>query len=299
MNFDLGNSENLRKSLLSRAGYLVFGFVVLLNIAYNCLTEVGLNWQTLLSLSTDCLLYLGSVYVTFCAMADTARRDARTKDAYTRAQERSRRVTEAAKPFRRLLCGYIAAYTAQDLQQRQKMHLEVAGLSYDDYRTRLCRLSRRELCDCCLPRAEQKAIQTANRQRPLRLGADLLLSTGETRHRKSILTSPARLLAGRYTAALLPTTVFGLFSAQVIFAVQTNCDLRAVFVQSLLRIGLLSWTALRGYAVGERTILCDSVTFLEEKADFLEEFIEWATAQNGAAKNKATACLAPQAEGEA
>ena len=123
-------------------------------------------------------------------------------------------------------------------------------------------------------------MHAAARLRPLRCGGEILLPTDAPRHRREILLSPGRQLARRYTAALLPTTVFSLFSAQIVFAVQSNCDPRTVFVQCLLRIGLLSWTALRGYAVGERTVLCDSVTYLEEKADFLEAFAQW-IAENG------------------
>jgi len=301
MDFSLGQTEKLRRSLLSRAGYLVFAFVVILNVAFNALTEVTVSWQSILRLSTDCLLYLGSVYVTFCAMADTARRDTRGKAAYTEAVERCRRRAEEAKPFRRLMPGYLASYTAGELRERQRTCLETAGLSYDDYRDRLSHMTMRRLKALGLTRAQRRAVLRAARLRPLRCGGDVLLPTDAPHHRREILLSPGRQLARRYTAALLPTTVFSLFSAQIIFAVQSQCDLRTVFVQCLLRIGLLSWTALRGYAVGERTVLCDSVTYLEEKADLLEAFVQW-TAENGAgdaadapAAHKPANAMAPEA----
>lgn len=275
MDFSLGPTEKLRRSLLSRAGYLVFAFVVILNVAFNALTEVNISWQSFLRLSTDCLLYLGSVYVTFCAMADTARRDARNKSAYTEARERCRRRAEEAKPHRRFLSGYLAARISEERIERQRSCLEAAGLCYDDFSRRYARMTWRELKASGLTRPQRRAVRAAARSRPMRYGGDILLPTEAPRHRREILLSPGRQLARRYTAALLPTTIFSLFSAQIIFAVQSNCDPKTVFVQCLLRVGLLSWTALRGYAVGERTILCDSVAYLEEKADLLEAFLQW------------------------
>lgn len=297
MDFSLGQTEKLRRSLLSRAGYFVFAFVIFLNVACNALTEVNISWQSFLRLSTDCLLYLGSVYITFCAMADTARRDARGKAAYTEAKDRCRRRAEEAKPYRRLLPGYLAAYTAEELRERQKSCLETAGLCYDDFRLHYAHMTARERKAAGLTRTQRRAVHAAARLRPLRCGGDILLPTDAPHHRREILLSPGRQLARRYTAALLPTTVFSLFSAQIVFAVQSNCDPRTVFVQCLLRIGLLSWTALRGYAVGERTVLCDSVAYLEEKADFLEAFAQW-IAENSD-KAEVTAGAWPPCDGKA
>ena len=72
------------------------------------------------------------------------------------------------------------------------------------------------------------------------------------------------------------SALFALFSAQIVFAAEGQSDLRIVLVASLLRIGLLAFTALRGYMVGERTILCDTVGYLDAKSDFLDSFSTWA-----------------------
>ena len=100
MDFSLGQTEKLRRSLLSRAGYFVFAFVIFLNVACNALTEVNISWQSFLRLSTDCLLYLGSVYITFCAMADTARRDAALSRLYPTPKKLTSRSGPALSPLK-------------------------------------------------------------------------------------------------------------------------------------------------------------------------------------------------------
>ncbi|MBO5788883.1 MAG: hypothetical protein J6R42_02940 [Clostridia bacterium] len=267
--------ETAKQSLLSKAGYIVFAFVVLLNIAYRCLTEVGLNWHAVLALSCDGLLYLLSVYVTFYAMADTARRDAKQRKQYEDALSQSQKAVEKAKPYRAHLLTYIAEYVKNDVLSRKKAHLDVAGIPYDDYQNRYARMSKRALKKAGLTPWERKSIYRANKVKPQQITRESLLCYVESQPHQNPLLSPKRLMSRRYSKALLPTTIFALFSAQIVFEAQMGGDIKRIFVESLLRVGLLSWTALRGYATGEKTIELDSIAYLVAKTDFLEEFVLW------------------------
>ncbi|MBP5209602.1 MAG: hypothetical protein J6125_01955, partial [Clostridia bacterium] len=91
---------------------------------------------------------------------------------------------------------------------------------------------------------------------------------------RRLLVSPERMRLARYTAALGPTTLFAVLSVQVVFAVRAESDPRAVLVACLLRVGLLGWTALRGYMTGERSILTDSVRYYTVKAELLRDFVD-------------------------
>ena len=273
MHLDFESSDRIKESLFAKAGYIVFCFVVALNIAYRCLTDVGVNWAAMLSLSTDGLIYLFSVYVTFCAMADTARRDAKKQTRYQEAYTNCKAVTEQAKPYRSRLADYVCTFLKEDVYERQKAFLWVAGVEMEDYLLRLRHLSQRQLKKAGFGKAERKAICHANRVKPQKISIGSLLSYEDSAPRQNPLLHPRRLLARRYGASLLPTTVMALFSAQIVFAVVANEDPRVVFVESLLRIGLLSWTALRGYLVGEKTVLSDSVDYLIAKTDFLSAFL--------------------------
>ena len=275
MNLYLDEPHRLKQSLMQKAGYVVFLFVVVLNILYHCLTEVGVNWQAMLSFSTDAVIYLFSVYITFCAMADTAKRDAKVTEKYSEASSRCKEITDRAKPFRKDLFLFVSRYLRQDLVERRTACLEIAGISFDEYKERWQHASLLAQRKAGLSKEQRRAIRHANRMRPQKITREGLLTYDELPPRQNPLLSPAYRTAGRYTASLLPSTVFALFSAQIVFAVVANQDPKTVLVEALLRIGLLSWTALRGYAVGEKSVTVDTVGYLYAKADFLTRFMDW------------------------
>ena len=206
-------------------------------------------------------------------MADTARRDAKKQTRYQEAYTECKAKTEQAKPYRSHLADYVCTYLKEDVRERQNAFLWVAGVDIEEYLLRLRHLSQKQLKKEGLGKAERRAIFHANRVKPQKISTGSLLSYEDSAPRQNPLLHPRRLLARRYGASLLPTTVMALFSAQIVFAVVANEDPRVVLVESLLRIGLLSWTALRGYLVGEKTVLADSVDYLRAKADFLGGFL--------------------------
>ena len=279
MNLYLDEPGRFKQSLMSKAGYFVFLFVVVLNILYHCLTEVGINWQAMLSFSTDAMIYLCSVYVTFCAMADTAKRDAKATDTYKEAATLCKTAAEQAKPYRCSLSTYVNFYLREDLVERQKACLEIAGITYSAYTEKWRRFSRFQLKKAGLSREERRSVLRANRIRPQKITREALLTYDDAPPRHSPLLSPTRTTAKRYTASLFPSTIFALFSSQIVFAVVARQDPKAVLVEALLRIGLLSWTALRGYAVGEKSVLLDTLHYLFAKADFLSRFLAWNNTQ--------------------
>ena len=273
MNLYLDEPGRLKQGLMQKAGYFIFLFVLVVNVLYHALTEVGVNWEAMLSFSTDALIYLCSVYVTFCAMADTAKSDAKASLEYKEAHRLCKEKIEAAKPHRAFLSAFITKYLTDDLTERKRACLEVAGVSYEDYQKSYRLAGRRTMKAQGLTKGERKAVCRAKRMRQERISREGLLTGDEVHLRRSPLLSPAYTTLRRYTAALLPSTLFAVFSAQIVFAVTANDDPKAVLIETLLRIGLLSFTAYRGYTVGEKSVMQDRVGYLLAKADFLGRFI--------------------------
>lgn len=268
-----GDRRQTEGGFLSYAGYVIFALVLALNVAFRTFAEVGLSLRSVLSVTADCVLYVASVYVIFCTMADTARRDARGREAYTRALCECEEAIRRAKPYRTALGAYVTAYVKSEYTERVKETVECRGVDYQRYRTELSHRSRRSLREQGISRYERRAVRQADRLRPLRHDrASLFEPLGRT-DRRHLLISPRGLRMRRYGAALAPTTVFAMFSAQVVFAVEAQTDLWAVAVEACLRIALLTWTAVRGYATGEKTILWDTVSYLRAKTDLLSEFV--------------------------
>lgn len=276
MTFLLDEKKDYRRSLLSRAGYVVFVFVAILNVAYFCLTDVTLNWSAMLNFTCDALLYVSSVYVTFCAMAETARQNATETTLYKDSLAKCKTAISQAKPYRLQLSAYLTLYIAQNLEERRRDLLESVGLSLEEYEEKWKRMTRPEQKAAGLTHMQRCHIAQAKHLRALPLRRDTLLTCAEQSPQKQLMISPLRMRARRYGKALVPTALFALFSAQIVFAAEGQSDLRIVLVASLLRIGLLAFTALRGYMVGERTILCDTVGYLDAKSDFLDSFSTWA-----------------------
>ena len=119
-------------------------------------------------------------------------------------------------------------------------------------------------------------IRKAARLKPIKLDRASLFEMGGKVRGARLFVNPRTAQVRRYGASLLPTTLFALFSAQIVFVVSANEDIRTVFVELLLRVALLSWTAVRGYAVGEKTVLADTTAYLLAKAEFLESFVSFA-----------------------
>ena len=266
-------SQKLRADLLARSGYIVFALVVVFNIAFRTFTHAGISWQTVWNLTADCVLYVASVYVTFCALADTARRDAMTKERYKVAQSRCQAASEAAKPKRHLLCSYCVEYIKAEQKERLLECLGLCGITEAQYTEFYAQKSPSRLKAMGLMRWQIRLLKKANKIKPIKIDRAALFEVGERKKGNRLFVNPAAARVRRYSASLLPSTLFALFSAQIVFAVSAYEDVRTLFVELLLRCALLTWTAVRGYAVGEKTILQDSCAYLLAKADFLESFV--------------------------
>ena len=261
---------------LSYAGYVIFALVLALNVAFRTFSEVGLSLRSVLSVTADCVLYVTSVYVIFCTMADTARRDAKGREAYLRALGECEEAICRAKPYRTALGAYVTAFVREEHLERVRETVECHGLDFCRYLGELAHRPRRELKEKGLSPYERRAVRRADRLRPLRVDRASLFEPLGRGSRRSLLASPTRTRLRRYGAALAPTTVFAMFSAQVVFAIEAQTDLWAVAVEAGVRIALLTWTAIRGYATGEKTILSDTVSYLRGKTDLLAAFVSQA-----------------------
>ena len=266
-------SKKLRADLLSKSGYLIFAIVLLFNIAFRAFAHAGFSWQTVWRFTADCALYVSSVYVAFCALADTARRDAMTKDTYLAAYTKCRLACEAAKEKRHLLSSYCIAYALADQEERKREYLGLCGIAEADYNAHYAQKSKKELKALGLFSWQARLLKKADRVKPIKIDRAALFEMGERKKAGRLFVSPRTSRVRRYSASLLPTTLFALFSAQIVFVVSASEDLRTLVLELLLRIALLSFTAVRGYAVGEKTILSDTVSYFEAKAEFLEQFV--------------------------
>ncbi|MBO5790196.1 MAG: hypothetical protein J6R40_03475, partial [Clostridia bacterium] len=228
-------AKKLRQDLLARSGYVIFAFVVLFNVAFRAFTHAGLSWQTVWHFTADCVLYVVSVYVTFCALADTARRDAICKDAYLSAYQRCRLACEAAKPKRHLLCSYCLSFALADKEERKKEYLGLCGISYAEYEEHYAQKSKKALKEMGLAPWQIRLLRKVRHLKPLKIDRASLFEMGERKKGGRLFVNPRASRARRYRASLLPTTLFALFSAQIVFAVSAHEDMRTLFVELLLR----------------------------------------------------------------
>ena len=265
--------KKLRADLLAKSGYVIFAIVLLFNIAFRAFAHAGISWQTVWRFTADCVLYVSSVYVAFCALADTARRDAMAKDAYLASLEKCRLACEAAKENRHLLSAYCISYALKDKEERKREYLGLCGIAEADYDAYYAKKSKKELKALGLFSWQVRLLKKAEKVKPMKIDRASLFEMGERKKAGRLFVNPRTSRVRRYSASLLPTTLFALFSAQIVFVVSANEDIRTLFLELLLRTALLSFTAVRGYAVGEKTILSDTVSYLEAKAEFLEQFV--------------------------
>ncbi|MFA5562258.1 MAG: hypothetical protein WDA00_06440 [Eubacteriales bacterium] len=264
-----GGAGVRRQGAVRGVAYLIFAAVVLLNVAYSYLADISFDLASLLRFSTDCFVYLLSVYIVFLCVAEAGRQDGYTKGAFTEAAAAYAEIRRQVIPHMPKLDAFCAAYVRADLAARQKECLLACGLEVEALDA--CRKLRR-LPATLTPR-QKRALRRAKNIRPSRLTRERLLYEGGGAVRADPLEPPGRKMVRRSLRALLPTTLCSVFAVQVVFAAKLDPDPRAILLQCLLRVIVLAWSALRGYAAGHQSVTEDTAQFLCRRTELLDQFL--------------------------
>ncbi len=209
-----------------------------------------------------------SCFIMYTSLFDAGHQKGEENEEYTRVQNAYRSARDAARPHLRSLEAFCNAWTERELADFRKRILEHAGLTSADFvRYRDHTITRHELHS--LPREKRRTLRRAQRLKPIRLHASMLLNEGDGGRRSPMLSAKG-IRARRTAVALIPTVIGSLITVAVTLE---SMDLSAAtIISGVLRIFTIVWCGVRGYSAGLRAVAEDDCTVLESKAALLTAF---------------------------
>lgn len=263
--FPFAEGLRLRPETRRYAGIWV-GVLTVLLVSAVFFCEMHLTAAPIEQTAMTAAITVFACFVMYTSMLDAGRQRGLTEEKYLALSERY----ETARDRVRELPGagletFCTAYVTEELVRSRRRLLFSAGESEEDFlRYRNGSMSREEYRTRTFRR--RRALRAADRMKPLRLHAAMLL-TARSGERRGLPLNTAGARVRRGLKALVPTVFGSLVTVAVTLEGQTLT--LPLVIAGLLRIFTIIWTGVRGYTAGGASVTEEESTVLETKTTIL------------------------------
>jgi hypothetical protein len=132
--------------------------------------------------------------------------------------------------------------------------------------------SKSDLKKFGLTKKEQKAIMSANAVKPIKLNPDSIMRIGREsakNRRKPMGVAPATKKGVFIGWKAISSLTMSLFVSSLIFEVVAS-PTWATFAQLCMKLLPIGWSGFRGYYMGYKNIVVDTVNYVHDQTDLME-----------------------------
>ena len=174
---------------------------------------------------------------------------------------------------------YCAKWTAEDLAKARESVLGDCGISYAEYVNKgYAKLGVWEIMKLRLGKHATRTIILANRIKPLKLNATMLLAPNQSlKRQKTALGKNPVVADGIHDAGKIVSTIVNLFiTCGVALSATTEITVATIAV-FLLKVALVCYNIVSGYSRKFSKVAINVSAYTDQQSDYLEDFI---TSQN-------------------
>ena len=280
--------RKIAKGVLNYAGIIVSVFVIFVVVVvmttdihlmtFSDFKDLGIAFFVLLFAS--CLVYV--------SMSSTGKRNGLDSDIYTACRQQYDELKNrfVKNKWSSRLPDFCSYYVERELQSVRAGIVEEAGISYEVYQANYIGADENDLKDARiddggaetekkLSERQIRAILTANSTKPIKLTSDMLLKCGRgTRSRSPLGNSPEAKRFWNYIWKFVQITATSLLMGIIAFEVITEPNW-STFASVTLKVLTVVAQAVSGYISGYENIVIDTVNYMNDQMDLLEEAIQF------------------------
>lgn len=267
-------AKKLFKNLVNNAGVVVgvfISFAVLLLVT----TDVRLtSFDEVSSLGIEFFLFLFCAYSMYVSCSDSGMRAGLASKVYisTDARYELKKQAFIDRKMQSKMHEFCSHYVAEELRYTRTNIVSIVGLTHEEYEERFMRCSKEEIkSNTRLTKAAKKAIIHANSIKPITLLPEMILRKGRRDSARSPLGMDPRTKKKIQMGVKLITTIgISLGLATILFDVVMEPSV-AMFTEAVVKTLVVIINGFNGYRLGFANIAVDTVDFISDQTDLLEE----------------------------
>lgn len=278
--------KKVTTSITQYGGIILSAFITIVTIVLVTTDFRLLAKGDIIYLGLDFFLLMFCSYTVYISCADSGRSAGLRTDIYDKWVVRYDllKATVFNHHYQEALIRFCKQYVQNELKTARENELVLTAISYDLYLEKYLNKDKNDIeADESLSESEKKAIIRANRLKPVELDTKMLLRRGRSSTRRQPLEiSPETKRAINYGVKLAGTFFIALFLSLLIIdvAVSPTWSVIATVFSKLLTIGI---NAFQGYKFGYQNIVVDTVNYMNDQCDLLEQGIQYAETEKKAA----------------
>lgn len=268
--------QRITKKILSNAGmicscFLFFVAAVVLTTdikgieSVTQIAELGLSFMVILFLTYSMYFScsdsgikngkLSAAYIDACRRCDDLKNHIITEDLYKQ------------------LVSFCKDYVLKELKNACSEVLTPVGISYEEYEDKCKGKDEKELS--AYSEVQLKAIKRANKLKPIKLNADMICKRSRRGARRNPLgITPNTRKAINDTISFVKITLTSLLTGVVVLDAVVDFSWATV-VGVLLKLMPVVVNAFNGYKSGYENIVIDSVDYMNDQIDLMEQAIRY------------------------
>lgn len=271
-------TKKAMKSFLNNAGIFV-GVLITFVVVIIVTTDIRLASLTdLSSLGIDFFLLLFCTYSMHVSCSDSGMRAALLTESYNECCEHydNRKTYLIDRGYQTGLYSFCRHYVAEELKNARMNIIAVVGFTYEEYEAMWAAADREHIIKCeKLTKAQKKALLKAKKIKPITLLPEMFMRKGRLDgNRLPLGTDPEKKKKIHFGVKLSTMVVLSLAITMVAFDVVKEPSW-AMVATAFLKLVVVIFNGFTGYKFGYENIVIDTVNYIADQTDLLEESIKY------------------------
>ncbi len=271
--------KRVTKNILSYTGTFISLLLIFIAIAV-LTTEVNLTSVVeVVELGLTLFILIFCAYSMYINLANSGEKAAKSGKLYIETEEKhiaKKKIIkdEKMQPRGSEFCSY---WSREELKNtRCQCYLDEVGIDYDVYMKSYVGKTKEELEQMKeLSQAQINAIVEANNVKAIRLSVDMFFKRGRgTSGRKPLGINPKTKKTISYIVKLITTILTMSITGVIALELIVN-PTWATFAEVCLKILPIILNGIMGYKMGYENIAVDTVNYMLDQIDLMEEFIQY------------------------
>ena len=278
----------LAKTVLNNMSIVIGVFLLFVLIVVMTTDIRTITFQDVASYGVDFFVLLFFTYSFYLSCNDSGMKKGESSSSYSEAKKSYEKTRTAVveQGIRPKLDAFCRDFVENELKRaREEVLLEV-GVDYSLYVRDYVGKSEEELASCVLTDSQRKAILAANSMSPIVLSPEMIMKQGRTvRRRKPLGTNPRTKKIFNNIIQFLKITFNSALLGAIAFDVIINPSW-ALFASVMMKLFGVVFNGFCGYKFGFENVVVDTVNYINDQKDLLDQFLEWAKAASVDEKEK-------------
>lgn len=269
--------QRIARRVMNHTG-IIFGIFIILVVIVVFTTDIKLTSATeWAGLGLSFFVLLMCSYSMYINGMDSGSRAGKTSSTYTKSNtdydDLKKKVVD--KKIQDRLSDFCRHYVDEELRSARTSILTDVGLTYEQYEKQFIGRDRSSLEEFDLSKTQIKAILEANSVKPIRLTQEMIMRRGRGSARRSPLgTTPKTKKRIHFGTRFIKIFFTSFLTSLIVLEAAINPSW-ASFAACLLKLFPVVLNGFTGYKTGYENVVVDTVNYMNDQADLLQQFIHY------------------------